>query len=140
MDCSPSNLIWVGVGALVLGALTMMAILIVVGARTGGSGRALMEGLREASGQRERLAQTGVAGGARIVSVAETVITVNDAPMVDLVLDVTIPGRPVNRVSCRDRVPRLAIGRLTDGRPLRVMVDPAQPDLVAVDWLAQPEP
>jgi hypothetical protein len=64
-------------------------------------------------------------------------------PEVDLVLAVTVPGRPTYQVACHDTVPRLAIGRLTDGRPLLVLVlvlvDPAQQDQLVIEWMAQPQ-
>jgi hypothetical protein len=89
---------------------------------------------------RSRLQHAGVPALARIVSVAETGQTLDDAPLVDLVLEVTIEGRPAYQVSQRDLVPRLAVGRLTDGRRIQVLVDPLQPDQLVVEWLAQPRP
>jgi hypothetical protein len=59
-------------------------------------------------------------------------------PEVDLVLAVTVPGRPAYRVARRDTVPRVAVGRLTDGRALPVLVDPARPDQLVIEWTAQP--
>jgi hypothetical protein len=79
-----------------------------------------------------------VRGTARILSVAETGLTVKDAPQVDMTLEVSVAGRPPYQVGHRQLVPRLAVGRLSDGRPLRVLVDPAQPDQLLIDWLAQP--
>jgi hypothetical protein len=59
-------------------------------------------------------------------------------PEVDLMLAVTVPGWPEYQVARHDTVPRLAIGRLTDGRPLSVLVDPAQPDRLVINRMAQP--
>jgi hypothetical protein len=131
MNCAPSNLIWVGIAATAIGTLGLVAIPMVWAFGSAGSGFQQVTLLR-------RLQQVGVPGSARIVSIAETGLTVNDAPQVDLVLAVTVHDRPPYQVARRELVPRLAIGRLTDGRPLRVLVDPAQPDQLAVDWLAQP--
>lgn len=85
---------------------------------------------------RRRLQETGVPGTARILSVAETGLTVNDAPQVDLMLEVTIAGRAPYQVRHRELVPRLALGRLSDGRPLQVVVDPVHPDQLLINWLA----
>jgi hypothetical protein len=100
----------------------------------------VFSGMARGAQLQSRLRQTGVPGTARIVSVAETGLTVNDAPQVDMVLEVAISGRPPYQVRHRELVPRLALGRLTDGRPLQVMVDPMQPEQLVVNWLAQPAP
>jgi hypothetical protein len=100
----------------------------------------VFSGMARGAALQSRLRQTGVPGTARIVSVAETGLTVNDAPQVDMVLEVAIAGRPPYQVRHRELVPRLALGRLTDGRPLQVMVDPMQPEQLVVNWLAQPAP
>ena len=90
-------------------------------------------------GLRERLEQTGVPGSARILSVTDVSTDSEFPPEVDLRLAVTVPGRPTYEVARHDTVPRLAIGRLTDGRPLSVLVDPAQPDQLVIEWMAQPQ-
>jgi hypothetical protein len=88
---------------------------------------------------RERLEQTGIPGSARILSVTD-VSTDTEFPLeVDLMLAVTVSGWPTYEVARHDTVPRLAIGRLSDGRPLSVLVDPAQPDQLVIEWMAQPE-
>jgi hypothetical protein len=88
---------------------------------------------------RERLEQAGVPGSARILSAADVSTDSEFPPEVDLILAVTVPGRPTYQVARHDTVPRLAIGRLTDGRPLPVLVDPAQPDQLVIEWMAQPQ-
>jgi hypothetical protein len=87
---------------------------------------------------RERLEQAGVPGSARILSARDLSTDSEFPPEVDLVLAVTIPGRPAYRVARHETVPRLAAGRLTDGRPLPVLVDPARPDQLVIEWMAQP--
>jgi hypothetical protein len=87
---------------------------------------------------RERLEQVGVPGSAQILSVRDVSTDSEFPPEVDLMLAVTVPGRPAYQLARHDTVPRLAIGRLTDGRPLSVLVDPAQPDQLVIDWMAQP--
>jgi hypothetical protein len=86
---------------------------------------------------RERLERTGVPGSARILSVTDVSTDSEFPPEVDLMLTVNVPGRPAYQVTRHDNVPRIAIGRLTDGRPLPVLVDPAQPDQLVIEWLAQ---
>lgn len=88
---------------------------------------------------RERLEQTGVPGSARILSVTDVSTDSEFSPEVDLLLAVTVPGRPAYQVARHDTVPRLAIGRLTDGRPLPVLVDPEQPDQLVIEWMTQPQ-
>lgn len=87
---------------------------------------------------RERLEQGGVPGSARILAVTDVSTDSEFPPEVDLVLAVTVPGWSAYQVARHDTVPRLAIGRLTDGRPLPVLVDPGQPDQLVIDWMAQP--
>ena len=87
---------------------------------------------------RERLEQGGVPGSARILAVTDVSTDSEFPPEVDLVLAVTVPGWSAYQVARHDTVPRLAIGRLTDGRPLPVLVDPDQPDQLVIDWMAQP--
>jgi hypothetical protein len=86
---------------------------------------------------RERLEQGGVPGSARILAVTDASTDTELPPEVDLVLAVTVPGWSACQVARRDTVPRLAIARLTDGRPLPVLADPGQPDQLVID-LAQP--
>jgi hypothetical protein len=88
---------------------------------------------------RERLEQTGVPGSARILSVTDASTDSDFPPEVDLLVAVTVRGRPAYRIARRDTVPRLAIGQLTDGRPLPVLVDRAQPDRLVIEWMAQPQ-
>jgi hypothetical protein len=87
---------------------------------------------------RERLERVGVHGSARILAARDVSTDGEFPPEVDLMLAVTVPGRSAYRVARHDTVPRLAIGRLTDGRPLPVLVDPAQPDQLVIEWMAQP--
>jgi hypothetical protein len=88
---------------------------------------------------RERLEQAGVPGTAQILSVRDVSTDSEFPPEVDLLLAVTVPGRPAYQVTRHDTVPRIAVGRLTDGRPLPVLVDPVQPEQLVIGWLAQPQ-
>jgi hypothetical protein len=88
---------------------------------------------------RERLEQAGVPGSARILSATDVSSYSEFPPQADLMLAVTVPGRPTYQVARRDTVPLPAIGRLTDGLPIAVLVDPAQPDQLIIEWITQPE-
>jgi hypothetical protein len=59
---------------------------------------------------RRRLQQTGVRGTARNLSVAETGLTVNDAPQVDMTLEVSVAGRPPYQVSIARWFPDWQLG------------------------------
>jgi hypothetical protein len=111
----------VGIGLLVAGCLAPIVVLVRGGAR---------EAARE-----QRFRATGIAGSARILTVKETGLTVNDAPQVDMTLEVQVQGGHPYQVQHRTMVPRLMIGRLTDGRPLKVLIDPVDPKQVSVDWM-----
>jgi hypothetical protein len=105
---------------------------------------AALNGDEEARAAFEKMAfthleQTGIPGSARILSVTDVSTDSEFPPEVDLLLGVTVPGRPTYRVARHDTVPRIAIGRLTDGRPLPVLVDPAQPEQLVIEWMAQPQ-
>lgn len=105
-------------------------------------GRRVMGGSPELFGEialRERLERTGMPGSARILSVTDVSTDDEFPPEVDLLLAVTVPGRQTYRVARHDTVPRVAIGRLTDGRPLPVLVDPAQPDQLVIGWIPPPQ-
>ena len=105
-------------------------------------GRRVMGGSPELFGEialRERLERAGIPGSARILSVRDVSTDDEFPPEVDLLLAVTVPGWPAYRVARHDTVPRIAIGRLTDGRPLPVLVDPAQPEQLVIEWMAQPQ-
>jgi hypothetical protein len=49
-------------------------------------------------------------------------------------LMVALPGRAPYPVNHREVVPMIMLGRLSNGAPLAVRVDPANPQRVAIDW------
>lgn len=82
------------------------------------------------------LLANGRHGTATITSMHQTSVYVNGQPRVVLELSVTLPGEPAYPVSLKLFVPMIYLGRLTDGRPLDVRVDPANREHVVIDWAA----
>jgi len=81
-----------------------------------------------------KLPATGVAGQATITGLTQTGVYVNRNPQVAMDLMVNVPGRAPYPVQHREFVPMIVLGRLTNGAPLSVKVDPANPQRLAVDW------
>lgn len=95
------------------------------------------------SANRQRLLQTGVPANARIVQVGPTGLTVNDAPQLNVVMEVTPPPSPDYRSSpapftatSAELVPLFALGRIAPGATIPVRFDPAAPANVAIDFRA----
>jgi hypothetical protein len=84
--------------------------------------------------QRDRLHDTGIAATARILGLTQTGTWVNNNPMVRLDLEVTVPGHPLYEVQHAEVVPQILLGRLTDGSPLHLKVDPHHPSRYVIDW------
>jgi hypothetical protein len=91
-------------------------------------------------GQRRdaRIRREGIAGTAQIMDIGETNMTVNDRPVLDLTLQVTVPGRSSYSTKKRITMPWSAMGRLVVGGTVPVMVDRVDPDQVVVDWASAP--
>lgn len=81
-----------------------------------------------------RLRTTGVPGTATIVGLTQTGTWVNNNPLVGLDLAISVQGNPPYAVSVREVVPQILIGRLTNGQPLPVKVDPNEPTRVLIEW------
>lgn len=82
--------------------------------------------------KKDRISTTGVAGTGQIVGLGQTGMTVNDQPQVELDLLVTIPGRSPYRAKIKEIVPLIMLNRLQG--TLAVRVDPAEPEMVVVQW------
>lgn len=80
----------------------------------------------------DRIRTSGQPGTARILGVAQTGLFVNRNPQVALDLDVQVLGRSPYRVTVKDVVPLVMLGRLQGTLPVRV--DPANPERVVVQW------
>lgn len=89
--------------------------------------------------QNQRLSATGVPGTARLLSVTDTGATLNDHPVCDLQLEVSVPGQPAYTTTVRQSVPRMQAPMLQPGVALAVKVDPEDRDAVVMDWQGQGE-
>jgi hypothetical protein len=109
--------------AAILAALA--AGLVVVGMRS-----------RARAGRTQRVISAGTPGVATITGLTQTGLFVNENPQVELQLQVQVPGHPPYPVTRKEIVPLILLGRLNNGQPLAVKVDPADPNDVIVDWEA----
>ncbi|MDQ3991689.1 MAG: hypothetical protein M3245_05205 [Actinomycetota bacterium] len=89
---------------------------------------------RRAHQEADRVRSQGVPGTATISSMRQTGAYLNNNPQVEMNLTVTLAGRQPYQVVMREWVPLLMVGRLSAGAPLPVMVDPANPFNVIIDW------
>ncbi len=85
-----------------------------------------------------RILQTGRAARATVVSLGENsaggVVTVNDQPYLNLVLEVRDGVRPPYTVSMDLVIPRVAVPQFQPGAVIAVKVDPNDPAAVVIDW------
>lgn len=82
----------------------------------------------------QRLRSEGLPGRATILGVEQTGVYINQQPRVKLRLRIEADGVQPFEVSETMIVPIVALGRLTDGRPLSVLVDRDDPGRFTVDW------
>ncbi|GAA2328460.1 hypothetical protein GCM10010170_005100 [Dactylosporangium salmoneum] len=80
------------------------------------------------------LRQRAVVGTAQVLSARQTGVSVNDQPQVALDLRVTAPGHGTYDTTVKDYVPFIALGLLSNGRPLSVRVDPLDRRQILIDW------
>jgi hypothetical protein len=81
-----------------------------------------------------RLQRDGIAGQATIASLTQTGMYLNKQPKIVMDLLVQLPDRQPYQVRHSEFVPLIMLGRLTSGAPLPVMVDPANPQKLHIDW------
>ncbi len=79
-----------------------------------------------------RIATTGRPAVATLVGLRDTGTTINTAMLVELQLDVREADGTTYRVSLREPVPRVAVGRLTPGVELPIMIDREDPGSVTL--------
>jgi hypothetical protein len=84
--------------------------------------------------KKDRLRVSGLKGTARVVRVSDSNITVNNNPLVNLDLDVTVPGQQPFRTRKRTVISRLSVGALVPGGTIPVLADPANPRDIVLDW------
>lgn len=85
-------------------------------------------------GNRGELMREGIPGQARIESLAETGMLINNRPMVRMTLYVTVPGRAPYTLEHKEVVPLIALGMIAPGSTLPVVIDPTDPNRLAIDW------
>ena len=73
-------------------------------------------------------------GRAKILEVRDTGWSVNDAPRVDLDLEITVGTAPPYPANFKGTVPRLSIGRLVPGQTVPVKVDENDPQTFIIEW------
>ncbi|MDQ3735169.1 MAG: SHOCT domain-containing protein [Actinomycetota bacterium] len=81
-----------------------------------------------------RLAMTGVRGHADILEMSQTGTYINNQPRVKMRLRIQAPGVIPFETEDTVTVPLIALGALQPGRPLTVVLDPADPKDFVIDW------
>jgi hypothetical protein len=105
----------------------------------------MLEGLAQAKDamagiqETQRVTATGVPGSARVLGVTDTGATINDHPVCEVQLEVTVPGQGPYTTTIRQSIPRMQAPMLQPGTTLAVKVDPADRDTVVLDWQSQGE-
>jgi hypothetical protein len=92
--------------------------------------------VRESNAERARARQIwtqGLAGRAKVVTISSKGGGINDHPLVDLELDVTVDGKPTYRATTKAIISQLAIPRIQPACEIAVRVDPQDPQGVVVD-------
>lgn len=89
--------------------------------------------LGRVSGMDDTLRATGVAGMATVRSIRSIGVMVNGAPVLELELDVDVVSHAPYTTTIRQRVPQFW-GPLAPGTTVGVVVDPVDPEHLAIDW------
>lgn len=97
-------------------------------------GAAMMSGIAGNQQKRARLEQVGVVADATVKQARNTGMVAGSAAVVDLDLEITVPGKPTYSFTTRESVHPSALGMLLPGTNLKVRVDPDNTLEVAVDW------
>ena len=85
----------------------------------------------------QRVGASGVPGSARLLSVTDTGGTMNEHPICEIQLEVTVPGHAPYTTVVRQPVPRMQAPLLQPGGIVAVKVDPNDPTTVVMDWEGQ---
>ena len=91
--------------------------------------------MRKKRQQAEHLAAVGTQGEAKVLSMTDTGMLVNNNPRVTLELEVTMPMRPPYKVTKTMVVPLIRLPQVQVGETVGVMVDmtdPTNPDKVGL--------
>jgi hypothetical protein len=87
-----------------------------------------------AAKESDRIKTQGVAGQAQITGMRQTGVYLNEQPQVELQLQVTTQMHGSYPVTVKEYIPLMLIGSLSNGRPLPVKVDPANPNNIVIEW------
>jgi hypothetical protein len=82
----------------------------------------------------DALLSTGTPGTATNTGLTQTGMFFNDQPQIKMGLLVNLPGQTPYAAQHTEIVPLMLLGRLTNGAPLQVRVDPMNLNRIAVDW------
>ena len=82
--------------------------------------------------RRRRLIRTGLHGVARVDSIGDTGVTINNSPVIRLHMTVTPDGGMPYTVSMRQRVSRLEAPASWIGRQVEVRIDPSNPQRLVI--------
>ncbi len=91
--------------------------------------------MRKKRQQTEELAAVGTQGEAKVLSMTDTGMRINDNPRVTLELEITMPMRPPYKVTKTMTVPMIRLAQVQVGEVVGVMVDmsdPTNPDKVGL--------
>jgi len=83
---------------------------------------------------RNKLAKTGVPAQARIVSLSDTGVTINNNPQIKLLLEVTPPMGAPYMVETKMVISRLQTATFQPGTTIPVIVDPNDKNLVEINY------
>jgi hypothetical protein len=92
----------------------------------------MLQGLQQGSADAQRLMMTGTVATGIIKAVRDTGTLVNNSPMVEFDLDVTVPGQPPYPVTHRQIVNQLQIPSIQPGNPVPLRVDPMDANTVLI--------
>lgn len=81
-----------------------------------------------------KLIATGTRGRAHVLEMTQTGTYLNNQPRVKLRLRIEAPGVTPFETEDTVTVPLIALGALQPGRPLTVVLDPADPQKFVIDW------
>jgi hypothetical protein len=90
--------------------------------------------VRIGAGRKRRIEQLGTPGEAKVVSVGQTGTLINNNPVLEFDLEVTLPGMAPYRATTRTTVPIVALPLVMPGARLPIKADPSEPSKIVVDW------
>jgi len=81
-----------------------------------------------------RLAKNGYATNAKVVQVSDTGVTVNNAPQVKLLLEVTPPNGATYLVECKQLISRLQTSMFQPGMMVPVLIDLNDKNAISINY------